>query len=101
MQMPQTKSAKKALRASRRKAAVNMLVRQKMKKAVKLARQKPTPENLKTAASLLSQAAKKKIIHRKKASRLTSRLAKLSGKVSPAKPVSKAAKTTKKKKSRK
>ncbi|MFZ5365750.1 MAG: 30S ribosomal protein S20 [Patescibacteria group bacterium] len=72
--MPQTLSAKRALRVSRRRAAVNALVRQKVKKALSLARKKPSLENLRIAEDLLDQAAKKGIIHKNKASRVKRRL---------------------------
>ena len=75
--MPITKSAKKALRRDRRRTTVNKLIKEKLKRVVLLARKKPTLENLKKASSLLDQAAKKGLIHQKKASRLKSRLAKL------------------------
>ena len=75
--MPVTKSARKALRQSRRKREVNLALRQKTKQALKKARQKPTRISKTKAISLLDRAAKKKIIHRNKAARLKSKLAKL------------------------
>ena len=75
--MPVTVSAKKALRRDRRRTIVNKKIRIKIKEAVKAARKKPTPKTLKEAYSALDRAAKKKVIHKNKASRLKSRLAKL------------------------
>jgi small subunit ribosomal protein S20 len=73
--VPVTTSAKKALRVSRRKAQFNKPVRSKMTTAVKQVRQKPNQKQLKKAYEALDKAAKKNIIHKKKADRLKSRLA--------------------------
>lgn len=74
--MPITKSAKKALRRDRRRAVINKLIKEKLKKVISLARKKPSQETLKQATSALDQAVKKGLIHKNKASRLKSRLAK-------------------------
>lgn len=81
--MPVTRSAKKALRVSRKKAQVNQRIRTAYKAAVKAVRENPTAENLKKATSALDRAAKKGIIHTNKAARLKSRLAKLLPSPSP------------------
>jgi small subunit ribosomal protein S20 len=75
--MPITASAKKALRQDRRRAIINKRIKRKIKETLKKARQKPTKKTLAEAASALDRAAKKKIIHKNKAARLKSRLAKL------------------------
>lgn len=75
--MPVTKSAKKALRVSRRKEAVNQKIKRQWKAAVKTVRTNPTGQNLKKVFSELDIAAKKGIIHTNKAARLKSRLTKL------------------------
>ena len=81
--MPIIKSAKKALRASLRKKENNDLTRAKIKSAVKGVRaavkteDKKTPELLSKAYRELDLAAKKNVIHKNKASRLKSRLTKL------------------------
>lgn len=75
--MPVTKSAAKALRKTKRKTHVNKIIRGKIKRAIKLASQKPTLANFKSAVSVLDRASKKKVIHKNKATRLKSRLAKL------------------------
>ena len=83
--MPQTKSAKKALRNSKRRAVVNLLVRKKTKTILLAAKKKPTVESIKKATSALDQAAKKNLLPRQRASRLKRRLNLLltkSGKVS-------------------
>ena len=75
--MPVTKSAKKALRKSKRKAKINKPIRTRVKNVVSKTRKNPTLENLKKAYSILDRAAKKKIIKKGKAARLKSRLTKL------------------------
>jgi small subunit ribosomal protein S20 len=83
--MPVTKSAKKALRVSRRKSAVNAKIRNSYKEALKKARKHPTEDNLKKTFSILDKAAKANVIHPNKANRLKSRLAKLFSKSAPEK----------------
>jgi len=75
--MPVTKTAKKALRSSKRKAISNRPVKTKAQSAVKELRSNPSQENLKKAFSALDKASKKGIFHKGKVSRLKSRLAKL------------------------
>lgn len=75
--MPITSSAKKALRKDKRRTIVNKKIKAGFKEAVKKARSKPTPKTLALASQALDWAAKKKVIHQNKASRLKSRLAKL------------------------
>jgi small subunit ribosomal protein S20 len=75
--MPVTSSAKKKLRRDRRFTAFNRLARTKYRSALKTARLKPSEKTVSEAFSALDLAAKKSIIHKNKASRLKSRLAKL------------------------
>jgi small subunit ribosomal protein S20 len=75
--MPVTSSAKKKLRRDRRFTAFNRLTRTKYRTALKTARLKPTKKTISAASSALDFAVKKSIIHKNKASRLKSRLAKL------------------------
>lgn len=96
--MPITQSAKKALRRDRRRTVINLRIKRKIKAALKLARQKPTPKNLSSAYAALDRAAKKKIIHKNKASRLKSRLMKFVKKIKEEK---KTKKETPKKKAKK
>lgn len=80
--MPVTKSAKKALRVSVRRREENLLTKGLYKKAVKVVRKAvqdgagEVSELLGKAQSALDKAAKSKTIHRNKAARLKSRLAK-------------------------
>lgn len=74
--MPITKSAAKALRQSLRKAKINKPIKSKYKSALKKAKTNLNKKNLNQAYSALDKAAKNKIIHQNKASRLKSGLAK-------------------------
>ncbi len=98
--MPVTSSAQKALKVALRRKNENDIVRAKVKSAVKGLRN-ATGANKEEANELLTKAykeldlaAKKHVIHKNKASRLKSRLAKKIATVEtvPAKPVKKAAK---------
>ena len=77
--MPITKSAKKALRQTLRRTKDNSLLKAKLKKAIKTAK----PSNVAEVSSIIDKAAKKKIIHPNRASRLKSRLAKKFGGPAP------------------
>ena len=94
--MPITVGAIRKLRADKKKTALNLRVKNLYKQAVKKARQKPTEKNLTEAFSRLDRAAKSKVIHKNKASRLKSRLAKLLPKSKPATAAKPAAKAKKK-----
>lgn len=97
--MPVTKTAKRALRVSQGKALVNKLIRSKLLAAIRIAKKTKTPKAVTTAVSLTDRAAKKKLIHKNKAARIKSALAKLLAKTKPAKPrVAKAPKSKTKKK---
>ncbi len=87
--MPVTKTAKRALRVSKRKEAINKVFVNRLEIAIKQAKRKPTIKNVKEAISLADKAAKKNIFHKNKAARIKSKLSKL------VKPAPK--KTTKKK----
>lgn len=78
--MPITKSAKKALRQSQRKAKINKTLRQRLKKIMAKTRKAKTQKELTQAYQILDRAAKKGIIHKNKAARLKSRLAKITPK---------------------
>lgn len=75
--MPIIKSAKKKLRQDKKRHQVNLVVQAKFKKALKTARTKPTKETIAKAFSEVDTAVKKHIIHINKASRLKSRLIRL------------------------
>lgn len=87
--MPNTKSAQKAMRQSRRRNTINMRTKSKYKTAVKLTKQATVggdatkaAENLKNAMSQLDKAVKKNVLHKNTASRRKSRLAKAINKLS-------------------
>lgn len=75
--MPILKNAKKALRVSTRKTAVNKVTKSKMKSALDAARKGATADTLKSAFSSVDRAVKNNLIHRNKAARLKSQLSKL------------------------
>jgi len=102
--MPVTKSAKRALRKDRKRTVINKLRKKITKEAIKAFKKTLSEKDFKKAVSLIDRLAKNKVIHKNKAARLKSRLAKLlatkvsqKSQGSPAKTVKK----TKKKVSRK
>ena len=80
--MPLTSSAKKALKQDRTRRAINDLTRHKIKSAMKAARlaitagDKDAKVKIDAAYRELDIATKKNVVHKNKASRLKSRLAK-------------------------
>lgn len=81
--MPNTKSANKAMRQSRRRNAINTRTKFKVKNAVKNTRTlitegnaKDAADSLKKAMSALDKAVKKDVMHKNTASRRKSRLQK-------------------------
>jgi ribosomal protein S20 len=72
--MPNTKSAKKALRSSLRKKEVNTTRTNKLKNALKSFRKALTPATLSNAFSALDKAVKSNIIPKGRADRKKSRL---------------------------
>lgn len=74
--MPITKSAKKAAVSALAKRSANQARRKNYKVAVKEARANATVESMARAQKSLDKAAKGGTIHKNKASRLKSRLAK-------------------------
>jgi len=75
--MPVTKTAKRALRASRKKARVNNLILANLEIAVRLAKKTATLKNILKAVSLADKAAKKHAVHKNKAARIKSALSHL------------------------
>lgn len=75
--MPVTKTAKRALRGSKKKAAVNKLIIGKLELAIRQAKRGKTREKILDAISLADRAAKKHSIHKNKAARIKSALSKL------------------------
>lgn len=79
--MPVTKTAKRALRVSRRKTAVNKELTSRLEIALRKAYSKGAKkEVLREASSLADRAVKAKLIHKNKAARIKSRLSKLGSK---------------------
>ena len=80
--MPVTKSAKKALRVGARRKAENLVTKGLYKNAIKAVKKavaagsSEVSDLLSKAQSTLDKAAKSKTIHRNKAARLKSRMAK-------------------------
>ena len=80
--MPNLKNAKKALKQSKKKAVVNLTIKNTYKKAVKLAKkaveidEKDVAEKLRLAQKKLDKAAKKGVIKKNTAARKLSRLMK-------------------------
>lgn len=75
--MPITKSAKKALKVSRKKENTNRKSRDRVKKVVKEFEKKLSPESLRIAYCEIDKSVKKHLIHKNKASRIKSKLAKM------------------------
>jgi len=75
--MPVTKTAKRALRGSRRKKLVNEKIRKLLDLAIRLAKKSKSKTAIAKAFSLADRAVKKKVIHRNKAARIKSSLSKL------------------------
>jgi len=91
--VPITKSAKKAIRSSARKAAINRRAKTAAKKIVRDFKKNPSKDKLKKAYSTIDRLVKKNILHQNKAGRVKSKLAK-----SVAEKVKKAASPSPKKK---
>lgn len=75
--MPLIKSAIKKMRKDKERTLRNKKRETTMRKMVKEARRTPDAKNLTSAFSALDKAVKVNLIHKNKASRLKSRLAKL------------------------
>ncbi len=75
--MPVTKTAKRALRGSKRKTQVNKLMITRLEIAVRIAKKGKKEKDIIRAISLADRAAKKHTIHKNKAARIKSTLSKL------------------------
>lgn len=75
--MPVTKTAKRALRGSKRKEIVNKITLSKLEIAIKSAKKTKSKKNIEVASSLADRAAKTSAIHKNKAARIKSQLSKL------------------------
>lgn len=81
--MPVTKTAKRALRGSRAKEIMNKLTIGKLEVAMRQAKKTKSSEKVGKAISLADRAAKRKVIHKNKAARIKSQMAKLIAKIVP------------------
>lgn len=75
--MPVTKTAKRALRGSLRKKAVNETLRKSIEIAKNKAKKSPTEKNIAAVFSLADRAKKRKIIHKNKVAHIKSAFARL------------------------
>jgi len=75
--MPVTKTAKRALRGSKRKAKVNMALLAKLEIAIRRAQKSKKIADVQTATSLADRAKKKGFYHKNKVARIKSSLSKL------------------------
>jgi len=75
--MPVIKSAKKKLRADRKRESANKKIEVLVRLSIKKAQRKPTPKSIQEAFSIIDKSVKKNIIHKNKAARLKSKLSKL------------------------
>lgn len=75
--MPVTKTAKRALRASKRKEIVNKITLSKLEIAIKKAKRTKSKKTIEVAVSLVDRTAKFNTIHKNKAARIKSQLSKL------------------------
>lgn len=74
--MPIIKNAKKAMRVAERRTAENEVVRRTYRHALKTARKSLATADLSAAQKQVMKAAKNGVVHKNKARRLISRLAK-------------------------
>lgn len=75
--MPVTKTAKRALRGSKRKEIVNKITLSKLEVAIKLAKKTKSEKDIQSAVSIADRASKENTIHKNKSARIKSQLAKL------------------------
>ncbi len=75
--MPVTKTAKRALRASKRKKNINTQILGKLEVAIRAAKKARTAQKIAKVFSLADRASKKGLIHKNKAARIKHSLAKL------------------------
>lgn len=75
--MPILKNAKKALRVSQRREQVNRKVKSQTKTTLDSVKAKVSPETVNAAYSAVDHSVKKNMIHRNKAARLKSQIARM------------------------
>lgn len=84
--MPVIKSAKKKLRADKKRESSNKKMEALVNVSIKNAQRKPTAKSVQEAFSIIDKGVKKNIIHKNKAARIKSRLSKLLSKKTQVKP---------------
>ncbi len=80
--MPLLKNAKKTLRSSAKKQIINGRVRQRVKTYTDKVKKSLNKADLPAAVSAIDKAVKKNLLHKNKAARMKSQLAKLTKKAS-------------------
>lgn len=75
--MPVTKTAKRALRGSKRKTLVNKALVSQLEIAIRVAQKSKKDADVKKAVSLADRAKKKRVFHKNKIARIKSALSKL------------------------
>lgn len=75
--MPLLANAKKALRASKKKAIINRRVKSLVKTFTDAVKKSPSQDTLAKAYSKVDKAVKKNVLHKNKAARLKRQVAKL------------------------
>lgn len=93
--MPVTKTAKRALRGSKRKAVNNKLVLSRLEIAIRMAKKSKKEKDVLSAISLADRSAKNHVIHKNKAARIKSTLSKLLPKTASKTATKKTSKKTK------
>lgn len=78
--MPILANAKKALRVTKRKTAINQVVKSRLKTALDSFKKTPTKDGLAAVYSMIDRAVKRNIIQANKASRLKQGMSKLAAK---------------------
>jgi len=78
--MPITKSAKKALRSSKKKRVVNLKINRTTRQSISVFTKNKTTGNLKKAVSAIDKSVKKNLMTTNTANRRKSKLQKLLGK---------------------
>ena len=99
--MPVTKTAKRALKSSQNKKAVNQKILSQLEIAVRNARKKSSLKEVGIAFSLADRAVKKRVFHKNKASRIKKQLSKLLVKTNTSSSKKPSKKTSKKHSSKK
>lgn len=75
--MPLLANAKKALRASKKKTVINRRVKSLVKTFTDAVKKSPSKDTLAKAFSKVDKAVKKNVLHKNKAARLKSQVARL------------------------